>query len=689
MYKKLFSLAVASVLLTGCESDTGTTPIHDPRTPLAISAGVTTRATDALWHANDAIGIYTLKGGTVYDQQANYRYINNAGEGASATFAPADAANTAYFPEDGSELDVIAYYPYQQSTGGEGILTIEVSDQSSLPKIDLMTSALSTGHSKEKVDVALQFRHRLAKLVMVLKSDETTADIDLAGATITLQGTATQGTYHLMEQQITEATAIADIALVGRTAIVMPTEAGKGVSFTVTAGDKEFNATMPDPIALAAGKVTTVAITLQTLNSGDTQAAISATITDWEGGPTAEMDAIRFVAPVNPETGAPEINRFTVMKNGASPTLYEYVDGAWSASPAFFLVEETTAEDEFTATAEGETDKISKLKDLLTAGPATMNSAGIIELPFEHSMAKLTINLHEGEGFTGNPANAKVTYEEISYFGNGKTFIIHPKEYAAGAVIAIVEIGGYSYEAVAKEAISFAKGTVNKLAITLKVEEQGNRIAAMRVTDKPWEIGTQSTATAIHFVPPTSPITHSPDVATFTVMKNGEEPTLYTFTSGLWSASPAFFMVEETLADDRFTATATGIADPITGITDDLAAPEAAMNSEGIIHLEFEHVKAMLTVTLTKGIDFPAAIDLNKAVVELKEFPGKTVTGVNNTFIVEPTTTDIAKGTEVASITVGGITYQATLAEPLKLEKGKKTLLTIALSPTDTGISVT
>ncbi|WP_163215488.1 fimbrillin family protein [Bacteroides sp. 519] len=696
--------ATSLLLLAGCDTDDTGGKSNDLRTPLTISAGSEalhpnsrgsealhpgSRAVDATWHTNDAIGVYTYQTGTttVYDAQANLQYRNTAGDGATATFAPADAKNTAYYPTNGAALDVIAYYPHNSQLS---TLNSQLPIQAGT---DFMTSALVAGHSEENPEVALVFRHRLSKLAMLIKTDESTAHIDPASAAITLHGTATQGTYHLLEQKMTEATDVKDIRLTGRTAIVLPTAAGSGVSFTVEAGGKSFTAALPGNIAFEAGKVTTVTITLKEQQTGgdETAAAISATITDWEGGPTTEVDAIRFTQATNPETGEPAIQKFTITKNGTTSSVYEYVDGTWGASNGFFLISETTATDQFTATAQGDTDPISQIADELAAGPATMNSEGIIKLDFRHTKALLKLRLYAGTGFTGNLAEAKVTYQGISYTGAEKELIIEPGAFKVGDVIATVLVDGYTYNVKTAKDVNFASGTRNTLSITLSVQnDTSGRTVGLNVTTKDWEVGTDASAAANRVVI-NSPADGNTALTEFTLYKNrgtaGEAAVSYQLVSGAYQPADgaAPFYLEDIDADnDLFTGSAVLSTDAVTGVDDLLETPAVKLNGEGVIDLAFAHSKAKLTVNLVAGTDFPAGIDLNTAVLKLIG-QTQTVTGASNTFILEPGTT-IPANLPLATITVGGLTYSAKLDATMKLEAGKYTTLTVTLTPTAAGI---
>lgn len=100
-------------VLTACSDQENEQDGANERTALSINAGIgvipagtssaTTRATDASWQANDAIGIVMLDAGTntVTEGKTNYRYITITGNG---SFTPDGKEHTAYYPTAGAQV---------------------------------------------------------------------------------------------------------------------------------------------------------------------------------------------------------------------------------------------------------------------------------------------------------------------------------------------------------------------------------------------------------------------------------------------------------------------------------------------------------------------------------------------------------------------------------------------------------
>ena len=137
-----------------------------------------TRAFDDQWNAGDQIGIYTLKAGTTdIDAADNLAYRNTLTEGwaANANFAPAGKA--ANLPDDGSKVDVVAYYPYS-TTAAAGVVELDVQNQDNQALIDLL-GAKAAGVSADAPQAVLNFKHKLTKIFMSTTAEDGSSLSDL------------------------------------------------------------------------------------------------------------------------------------------------------------------------------------------------------------------------------------------------------------------------------------------------------------------------------------------------------------------------------------------------------------------------------------------------------------------------------------------------------------------------------
>lgn len=137
-----------------------------------------TRAFDDQWNAGDQIGIYTLKAGTTdIDAADNLAYRNTLTEGsaANANFVP--AGNAAKLPDDGSKVDVVAYYPYSASAAA-GVVELDVQQQDNQALIDLL-GAKAAGVSADAPQAVLNFKHKLTKIFMKTTAEDGSSLSDL------------------------------------------------------------------------------------------------------------------------------------------------------------------------------------------------------------------------------------------------------------------------------------------------------------------------------------------------------------------------------------------------------------------------------------------------------------------------------------------------------------------------------
>ena len=137
-----------------------------------------TRAFDDQWNAGDQIGIYTLKAGTTdIDAADNLAYRNNLTEGCAATANFAPAGEAAKLPDDGSKVDVVAYYPYSASAAA-GVVELDVQKQDNQAAIDLL-GAKAEGVSANAPQAVLNFKHKLTKIFIRTTAEDGSSLSDL------------------------------------------------------------------------------------------------------------------------------------------------------------------------------------------------------------------------------------------------------------------------------------------------------------------------------------------------------------------------------------------------------------------------------------------------------------------------------------------------------------------------------
>lgn len=290
MKKNTCFVMLAALMMAGCSNEVEEQVMDSRRVPLQINGDINmlmTRAADDHWDKDDAIGVYMVNAeNSIVGNVSNYRYTVVTG-GQNSTFIPADENNTAYFPEDGTAVNVVAYYP--QGNVDENKLSLDLADQSVQPRIDLM-SAKAENASKSSPTVNLQFKHRLTKLFFVIEGDVNTDGIE---ATISNQYTKIQ--YDILNDKLSIAEGSEKENIVMQywnlnnyrftEAIVLPNEEGNAAEdrkLTFKLNEKIFNATIGGDTEFKAGKKYIYKVKFDQTPSGDVAVGITGVgITNW------------------------------------------------------------------------------------------------------------------------------------------------------------------------------------------------------------------------------------------------------------------------------------------------------------------------------------------------------------------------------------------------------------------------
>lgn len=190
MKKFIWILAAAAAACSQPEAEQSL-PQPGDRTPVRISGGIRTmsRAYDASWNENDAIGLFLTEAGTstVVDGTENLRYVTAAGDGQFEPFGDA-----LLLPDDAEgSYDIVAYYPYGELS--DGVLTLDLSDQSEQGPIDLL-SARCESIDKEHISAHLEFSHRLTKVMFNVSSPAR----DLSALTVRIGDQITAVRYDVL-----------------------------------------------------------------------------------------------------------------------------------------------------------------------------------------------------------------------------------------------------------------------------------------------------------------------------------------------------------------------------------------------------------------------------------------------------------------------------------------------------------
>ncbi|MGI6046679.1 MAG: fimbrillin family protein [Petrimonas sp.] len=279
--------------------------------------GMKTRATNDTWSEGDAIGIYMISAGEVLSAESvlakNAKYVT---EGGSA-FNPSTVANDVKFPIDGSNVDFIAYYPHG-SVGTDFGYSLNVTDQSNQAAIDVMYSNNVVAKNSSNPEIALQFTHKLSKLVF--NFTPSVSGVDLSGLKAKLVDFNPRGKLSLIGGEVTSTSTKAEIQLIvsadGKTveAIVLPTPDLTGKKLIIEHGligyEYEFS-TAENISSFNSGYRYTFNITLDPI--AITSVSATAIISPWSEGPSETVYLNKNFNVYQPVGAGTQENPYTIV----------------------------------------------------------------------------------------------------------------------------------------------------------------------------------------------------------------------------------------------------------------------------------------------------------------------------------------------------------------------------------------
>jgi endonuclease G len=269
-----------------------------------INGQIKTKAINDTWEANDAIGVFMKTGTGLGNVLAANKSYTTTGDG---TFTASSTDQTIFYPEDGSAVDFIAYYPYKQDLTGTSY-PVNVTDQTVQEAKDLMYANNATGLSKTSSNAQLVFVHQLSKIQITVKNGVGIADLN--GLKTTISGLKTTANFDLATGSLSGQGQVADIqaktsvqnTLTVSEAIVLPTTDETAIKVVFTLGsNKTFTWTLPAGTSFEPGKKYSYEVELegQGGNSG-IAASLNATIANWTDTPSGSYSLDQEPVTSNP-----------------------------------------------------------------------------------------------------------------------------------------------------------------------------------------------------------------------------------------------------------------------------------------------------------------------------------------------------------------------------------------------------
>jgi len=216
--KKILPLAlsiVAVIVAISCTKNNDLELLFGKRVKFETNITATdlaTRVADNVWDAQDAIGVYVFEESseTIVEGSGNIEFITNTG-GVNGTFTAKD--EPIYFPDNGDKVRFMSYYPYKSQITSF-TYKVDVSNQTSQSAIDLLYSFdRENAYDKTVLNrtIPLGFDHKLTKIVINVKIGDGLENSDLKNMEVLLAGLNTKADFNLLEEELSNRTAIKDI----------------------------------------------------------------------------------------------------------------------------------------------------------------------------------------------------------------------------------------------------------------------------------------------------------------------------------------------------------------------------------------------------------------------------------------------------------------------------------------------
>lgn len=241
---------------------------------------VTTRSSENAWKDGDAIGLFMKNEGIDLYQTAladNVKLIT----GGTYRFTYLED-NRVNFPFNKQMVDFISYYPYTTSLNDFNY-AIDVSDQTSLPAIDLLYSNNAKGLNSEDEEVNLIFKHQLTKVVFTIVDNNS--GLVLPGLTAQITNVNTKASFSLNNGKIHDEKESGSVTLnVDDTgtifqAILLPDEDLTDNVLYISIGDVHFSYPLSSSKITSFDKSTKCEYKISL--EGSNINGVSATIEDW------------------------------------------------------------------------------------------------------------------------------------------------------------------------------------------------------------------------------------------------------------------------------------------------------------------------------------------------------------------------------------------------------------------------
>ena len=219
---------------------------------------VTTLRSDDRWGPGDRVGLFMKRAGQALTAGgAIYGEADNLSMRVEGELLVSD--HTIYYPEDGNNVDFVAYYPHS-SVGSGCTLAMNLTVQNETSPSDLLYSDNAGGITPSTTPVELNFVYALAKIKVTVTGSENLAltSSDFAGMTMNMVGLYRQASWRLADGSFSDFTDRSPISpyRTGNTAVsttfealVFPVAESGTITFVFNVGGDDYYCNVPNNFA--------------------------------------------------------------------------------------------------------------------------------------------------------------------------------------------------------------------------------------------------------------------------------------------------------------------------------------------------------------------------------------------------------------------------------------------------------
>ena len=192
MLKKIYFLSLITLIaFSACNKEND--DLHKQQSlPVSFSSSIEaqTRVIGTNWENGDKVGVFAIESGTTLQDETIVENYNNLSFSTSGNGNFTHDSQAIYYPEDGSAIDFISYYPYNSNLTSYSY-PINIANQ-----VDLLYSNNLKNADKNNTSSNLEFNRVLSKLIITVVPKDNGS---LNGLTVEINGVKTEATFSLVD----------------------------------------------------------------------------------------------------------------------------------------------------------------------------------------------------------------------------------------------------------------------------------------------------------------------------------------------------------------------------------------------------------------------------------------------------------------------------------------------------------